>query len=190
MSLNEHPFSEEQSLELDSPVGTLVLTASDGALTRLERKARGRAGRTAGATSHGRHGEASRGASPAERVLLAAQRQLEEYFSGKRTQFDLPLAPSGTAFQQQVWRALLEIPYGKTWSYQRLARAIGRPTAMRAVGACNGRNPIAIIIPCHRVIGADGSLTGYGGGLPMKRWLLAHEAARAQPALLPLPRIS
>ncbi len=115
-------------------------------------------------------------------VLARTARQLDEYFAGKRREFDLPLAPEGTAFQQRVWRELLKIPYGETWSYGELARAIGRPAAARAVGAANGKNPIAIIVPCHRVIGADGSLTGYGGGMPTKQWLLAHER-RASPQL-------
>ena len=108
-------------------------------------------------------------------MLADAARQLADYFAGTRRAFDLPLAPRGTGFQQVVWRALLAIPYGETCSYGELARAIGRPAASRAVGAANGRNPIAIVIPCHRVIGADGSMTGYGGGLPTKKWLLAHE---------------
>jgi len=109
-------------------------------------------------------------------VLRAAAVQLDEYFAGTRRDFDLPLAPRGTAFQERVWRALLAIRYGETWSYGALAKKIGRPAASRAVGAANGRNPIAIIVPCHRVIGASGDLTGYGGGLDIKRWLLAHEA--------------
>ena len=111
-------------------------------------------------------------------VLALAARQIEEYFAGERRVFDLPLAPEGTAFQQRVWRALVQIPYGETVSYGHIARAIGRPAASRAVGAANGKNPIAIIIPCHRVIGANGTLTGYGGGLPTKQWLLAHETGQ------------
>ncbi len=101
--------------------------------------------------------------------------QLDEYFAGERRAFDLPLAGVGTAFQQRVWAALLDIPYGETASYGKVAAAIGSLSASRAVGLANGRNPISIIVPCHRVIGADGSLTGYGGGLDAKRWLLAHE---------------
>jgi methylated-DNA-[protein]-cysteine S-methyltransferase len=116
-------------------------------------------------------------------VLAQTRRQLDEYFAGKRRDFDLPLAPEGTAFQQKVWRALLKIGFGETWSYGQLARSIGRPAASRAVGAANGRNPIAIIIPCHRVIGTNGTLTGYGGGLPTKQWLLGHEGAQIQPSL-------
>ncbi|HEY5920892.1 MAG TPA: methylated-DNA--[protein]-cysteine S-methyltransferase [Kofleriaceae bacterium] len=115
-------------------------------------------------------------------VLRATAKQLEEYFAGERRAFDLPLAPRGTGFQQLVWRALTAIPFGETRSYGELARAIGRPSASRAVGAANGKNPISIIVPCHRVIGASGDLTGYGGGLPAKRWLLAHEARFTQQA--------
>ena len=105
--------------------------------------------------------------------------QLDEYFAGDRREFDLPLHPSGTPFQQRVWRALCEIPYGETTSYSETAATIGAPTAIRAVGHANGQNPIPIIVPCHRVVGANGSLTGYGGGLDAKRWLLGHEAAHA-----------
>ena len=104
-------------------------------------------------------------------------RQLEAYFDGKLRDFNLPLSPSGTDFQLKVWRTLQTIPYGETWSYGQLARRIRRPDAPRAVGAANGQNPIPVIIPCHRVIGADGSLTGFGGGLPIKQKLLALEGA-------------
>ena len=109
-------------------------------------------------------------------VLTETARQLDEYFARKRTRFDLPLAPEGTAFQRQVWQALLEIPFGQTMSYGELARRIGQPAAVRAVGAANGHNPIAIVIPCHRVIGSTGRLVGFGGGLETKRFLLALEA--------------
>ncbi|MBO0838982.1 MAG: methylated-DNA--[protein]-cysteine S-methyltransferase, partial [Actinobacteria bacterium] len=102
--------------------------------------------------------------------------QLDAYFAGELTEFSLPLAPAGTQFQRQVWAALQQIPYGQTWSYGQLAEKIGNPAAVRAVGLANGRNPIAVVIPCHRVIGADGSLTGYGGGLDRKRFLLDLEA--------------
>ena len=104
-----------------------------------------------------------------------AAKQLDEYFSGKRKVFDLPLDPQGTEFQRSVWRALKEIPYGETRSYKQIANAIGNPKACRAVGMANNKNPIWIIIPCHRVIGADGSLTGYGGGIKMKQKLLEIE---------------
>ncbi len=104
-----------------------------------------------------------------------AERQLREYLSGDRRGFELALAPEGTPFQRQVWRALQRIPYGETRSYGAIAASIGRPGAARAVGAANHANPIAIVIPCHRVVGADGRLTGFGGGLPTKQWLLEHE---------------
>jgi methylated-DNA-[protein]-cysteine S-methyltransferase len=107
--------------------------------------------------------------------LSATVRQLTEYFDGTRREFDLPLRLQGTTFQTRVWRELTEIPYGQTWSYGQLAQRIDKPSASRAVGLANGRNPISILVPCHRVIGADGSLTGYGGGIERKRWLLVHE---------------
>lgn len=109
--------------------------------------------------------------------LRFARAQLDEYFAGKRQHFELPLHPVGTPFQLMVWQALRRIPYGVTISYGELARRIGKPKAMRAVGAANGRNPLPIVVPCHRVIGADGSLTGFGGGLPIKRHLLGLEQA-------------
>ncbi len=107
--------------------------------------------------------------------LQAAVEQLDDYFQGRRQQFSLPLAAEGTPFQQRVWQELLAIPYGRTVSYLDIARAIGRERAVRAVGAANGQNPISIIVPCHRVIGSNGQLTGYGGGLWRKEWLLDHE---------------
>jgi methylated-DNA-[protein]-cysteine S-methyltransferase len=110
------------------------------------------------------------------RKLAEVQRQVTQYANGKRRDFDLELAAEGPAFDKKVWSALLEIPFGTTTSYGAVAKRIGHPTAARAVGAANGANPIALIVPCHRVIGADGSLTGYGGGLPLKRKLLEHEA--------------
>ena len=112
-----------------------------------------------------------------ERAIDEVRRQVNEYCAGERTEFDLELAPDGTEFQRAVWDALLTIPYGETRSYGEIARAIGQPQGARGVGAANHANPIALIVPCHRVIGSDGSLTGYGGGLPLKRALLAHEAA-------------
>jgi len=149
-----------------SPIGALVLSASETALTGVYfPKAR--------RVQIGRSGE--------NEILLAAKRQLAEYFAGKRTTFDLPLGAEGTPFEQRVWRLLREIPYGTTTSYGELARRLGDPKEARAVGAANGKNPIPIIVPCHRVIGAGGDLTGFGGGLDRKRWLLEHEGA-----LLPL----
>ncbi|HEY5933464.1 MAG TPA: methylated-DNA--[protein]-cysteine S-methyltransferase [Kofleriaceae bacterium] len=110
------------------------------------------------------------------RVLALAAAQLVEYFAGERREFALPIAPRGTGFQERVWNALVAIGYGETRTYGELARAIGRPAASRAVGTANAKNPLSIIVPCHRVIAASGELTGYAGGLPAKRWLLDHEA--------------
>lgn len=107
----------------------------------------------------------------------AASRQLREYFAGVRTTFDLPLAPCGSAFQRRVWDALREIPAGHTRTYGEIARRLGQPSASRAVGMANHHNPLVIVVPCHRVVGADGTLTGYGGGLNRKRWLLEHETS-------------
>ena len=112
------------------------------------------------------------------------RQQLEEYFDGVRTDFDVPLELRGSDFQVAVWTALRAIPYGQTTSYAGIARAVGRPDAVRAVGAANGRNPISIIVPCHRVIGADGSLTGYGWGVEHKAWLLQHERCSSGQALV------
>ena len=111
------------------------------------------------------------------RFLQAAKTQLAEYFAGSRRDFDLPLAPQGTEFQLQVWHELARIPFGATISYAQLAQRIGNPSGTRAVGAANGRNPLPIVLPCHRVIGADGSMTGFGGGLPTKEFLLRLEGA-------------
>lgn len=108
-------------------------------------------------------------------VIEKSQRQLDEYFKGQRKEFDLPIEADGTKFQQTVWETLCKIPYGQTWNYGQLALAIGNKNASRAVGAANGKNPISIIVPCHRVIGANGTLTGYAGGLAIKEWLLKHE---------------
>jgi methylated-DNA-[protein]-cysteine S-methyltransferase len=151
-------MNSERAAVIDSPVGPLRLEAAGEALSRLVLRARAGSARP----------------KPAG-VLAEAARQLEAYFSGRLRVFDLPLAPSGTPFQCDVWRALQDIKYGETWSYTDLARRIGRPTAVRAVGAANGQNPIPIVIPCHRVIGRDGKLVGFGGGIEMKRTLLAIE---------------
>ncbi|MGD2048943.1 MAG: methylated-DNA--[protein]-cysteine S-methyltransferase [Chloroflexota bacterium] len=110
-------------------------------------------------------------------IVEEAIRQLLAYFEGTRRDFDLPISPQGTEFQRLVWQHLLDIPYGQIISYQDLAKAIGKPEAIRAVGAANGQNPISVVVPCHRVLGSDGSLTGYGGGLWRKEWLLKHEGA-------------
>ena len=116
-------------------------------------------------------------------VLEDAVYQLREYFEGDRKTFDLELNPQGTDFQKKVWEALLQIPFGKTNSYMQLSKTLGDPKAIRAVAAANGKNPLWIIVPCHRVIGSDGSLTGYAGGLHRKKWLLAHESPSKQQSL-------
>jgi len=119
------------------------------------------------------------GGDDARRHRDLAILQLEEYFAGQRNHFELPLAAEGTPFQQKVWQALMSIPHGQTCSYQHIANTIGQPKAVRAVGAANGKNPIAIVVPCHRVIGANGRLTGYAGGLNKKQWLLNFENPQA-----------
>lgn len=116
-------------------------------------------------------------------ILLPAVTQLREYFNGTRTHFELTLAPEGTSFQKKVWNLLTTIPFGKTTSYQQMANELGDPNVIRAAASANGKNPIAIIIPCHRVIGSDGSLTGYAGGLHRKKWLLEHESPVKQQSL-------
>jgi methylated-DNA-[protein]-cysteine S-methyltransferase len=145
---------------VDSPVGRLLLVLDGQGLRRVHFEN----------SSHpfGVHEQWERGPG----ALHEARAQLTAYFAGKLKTFDLPLAPQGSEFQQQVWLELLRIPYGTTTSYGDIARRVGGATASRAVGAANGQNPLAIVVPCHRVIGADGSLTGYGGGLPVKRYLL------------------
>ena len=118
-------------------------------------------------------------ADPTDEVCAVAVRQLEEFFSDERRSFDLELDPEGSDFEIQVWTELRQIPFGTTTTYGEIARRLGDPGASRAVGLANARNPIAVIIPCHRVIGADGDLTGYAGGMHRKRWLLAHESGQA-----------
>jgi len=144
---------------ISSPVGPLLLAVSERGLVALE---------------FGR-GKIAAGWVESEEKTAACARQLEEYFAGRRRRFDLPLDLRGTDFRKSCWRELLKIPYGETRSYADIARAIGKPAAVRAVGLANGQNPVAIIVPCHRVIGSDGSLTGYGGGLEAKRRLLELE---------------
>jgi methylated-DNA-[protein]-cysteine S-methyltransferase len=148
-----------------SPVGELTLVAEDGALVRVH---------LAGGKQVADPAVLGVRDGP-DPVLGEAVRQLGEYFTGDRTEFDLRLAPAGNAFEQRVWALLREIPYGETRSYGDLARVLGDVGFSQAVGAANGRNPIAIVVPCHRVIGADGSLVGYAGGLDRKRFLLALE---------------
>ncbi len=139
----------------ESPIGTLNLCADENAILHL--------------------GFGDGGDNNPNGIILAAVQQLNEYFEGKRKCFDLPIAPNGTDFQRRVWAALQDIPYGQTRTYGELAAATGNPKACRAVGMANNRNPIAVIIPCHRVIGADGTLTGYAGGLAAKEILLTLE---------------
>jgi methylated-DNA-[protein]-cysteine S-methyltransferase len=159
---------------IDSPVGPLLLAADDTHLQVLEFETPAHPVKRGDGWREGRNA-----------IIDAAHRQLDEYFAGKRRDFDLPLSPQGTGFQRGVWWALADIPYGATISYAQLASRIGKPTATRAVGAANGRNPLSIVLPCHRVIGANGSLTGYGGGLPIKTFLLTLEGAMpATPTLL------
>lgn len=154
-----------QTCTYDSPVGPLALIAEADALCGLYFPGRGPAVVASSPT-----------AGPTHAALFdEARRQLDAYFAGDLLQFDLPLAPRGTDFQQHVWQLLRQIPYGTTISYGELARRVGDPNASRAVGAANGKNPISIIVPCHRVIGADGKLTGFGGGLGTKRTLLELE---------------
>lgn len=153
-----------------SPIGELLLAVRDERVLHI--------GFAEERHPHVRQGEWRRDAAR----VVAARTQLEEYFAGKRQRFDLELLPIGTEFQRQVWAELARIPYGETISYGELAHRIGNAKAMRAVGLANGRNPIPIVVPCHRVIGANGSLTGFGGGIERKRWLLEHEARSAQRA--------
>lgn len=148
---------------LDTPIGTLRLVSDGTHLISIQ--------------FPGRHSTQCDDITPVDPVLQACAAQLTEYFSGTRTHFDLPLKAGGTDFQEEVWSALRQIPYGELRSYRDIATVIGRPKAVRAVGAANGRNPIPIVVPCHRVIGSDGSLTGFAGGLPMKTRLLTLEGA-------------
>ena len=144
---------------LHSPIGRLRLVSDGKQLLRIEFEG----------------AQQQDGEECADPVLSACAQQLSEYFAGQREHFELPLAARGTDFQQRVWLALADIPHGETRSYRDIAQAIGKPTAMRAVGAANGRNPLPIVVPCHRVIGADGSLTGFAGGLQAKTCLLQLE---------------
>ncbi len=166
--------SELATATLKTPIGELRLAASEAGLVAVafpnEKKKRVFAD--------------TRGSAEARAHLDAAIAALREYFAGKRKDFkDIRLAPEGTAFQKSVWKALLKIPFGATRSYADIATAIGNPKAMRAVGLANGRNPLPIIVPCHRVIGANGALTGFGGGIPTKKALLEHEGVTT-PSLL------
>lgn len=160
--------------EINSPVGKLKIIAGPKALVAIEWERAGRRRRL----------DATR-LEPRHPILCEAERQLNEYFAGTRTCFDLPLQPEGREFEKRVWQALRRIPYGQTRSYLEIAKAIGSPKACRAVGAANSRNPLPIVVPCHRVIGAGGALTGFAGGLERKAALLAHEACEATRAAHP-----
>ena len=164
-SAGDRDGSERSYVAMKSPVGTLTLVATKVGLSELwfDKPAATDVRRAIGRPS------------PKNPVLVDSARQLREYFAGKRTRFEIPLDLAGTDFQRRAWLALLEIPFGETRTYADHASRIGRPRAVRAVGAANGRNPIAIVVPCHRLVGADGSLTGFGGGLRAKAWLLALE---------------
>ena len=163
----EHTPNQHVYTWVSSPVGRLKLVATHAALAGvLWERERPRRVRPHRATE-----------APGHPVLVEAERQIEEYFGGRRQKFDLRLELAGTEFQRAVWNALLTIPFGETRTYEQIARQIGKPTAMRAVGAANGRNPISIVVPCHRVIGSKGDLTGFAGGLYAKEYLLTLEAA-------------
>ncbi len=168
MTTNPAPNSTHVWKWIDSPVGKLRLVASGDGLAAIlwehERPERVRLSIAAEDRDHP--------------VLVETERQLHEYFAGQRKTFTVKLNPAGTAFQRKVWSALLTIPFGETRSYSHVARQIGSPSAVRAVGAANGRNPVSIVTPCHRVIGATGRLTGFAGGLEAKAYLLALEGGR------------
>lgn len=153
---------------IESPFGELLLVGDERVLRGLYMQAGARPKRIAPGWRH------------AEEPFAAAREQLDQYFAGDRVRFDLPLELAGPEFERTVWDALTGIPYGETATYGEIARRIGYPDAARAVGSANARNPVSIIIPCHRVIGADGSLTGYGGGLERKQFLLEHEAGTSR----------
>jgi methylated-DNA-[protein]-cysteine S-methyltransferase len=151
---------------MDSPVGRLLLAADDEALRLIEFPSPRHPMSRVDDWIEGENG-----------ILRGTRAQLDEYFEGRRSRFELPLGPRGTEFQRAVWHTLAGIPYGTTISYAQLATRVGKASAMRAVGAANGRNPLPIVLPCHRVVGSDGSLTGFGGGLPTKQFLLELESA-------------
>jgi methylated-DNA-[protein]-cysteine S-methyltransferase len=155
---------------IDSPIGTITLVADDDALVEVHLPDEKISSTTAAENT-----------TPAEHGVLAqAADELREYFAGERLEFDVPLAPRGSAFQLAAWQALRTIPYGETVSYGEQARRLGDARKARAVGAANGRNPLPIVVPCHRVVGANGHLTGFGGGIECKAWLLDHERSVRQ----------
>ena len=172
MALTSHTYP--------TPLGDMLAVFSDGGLCLLEFVGQKRLDRELRQVRAARGGPIEDGENP---LTARLGQQLKEYFAGQRRDFDVPIDLVGTPFQQSVWRALLAIPYGKTWSYAREARHIGRPTAVRAVANANGSNKISVVIPCHRVIGSNGQLTGYGGGLPRKEWWLDMEAQAARGAV-------
>jgi len=167
-------MSQMYYTRVPSPVDELLLVGSADALQRIE-------------FAKGVRVQPPQGAKQDAAPFAAAMAQLEEYFDGSRRRFEVPLALHGTEFQRATWEALLSIPYGETRTYGEIAKSIGRPTAVRAVGAANGQNPIPIIVPCHRVIGANGTLTGFGGGLPTKQYLLELEQGQAKLRLRSAP---
>ena len=159
---------ELHQLDVSTPVGTLRAQADDVGLRALDFHEREMPAMSAADTVVSESAD--------HPVLVQTVRELAEYFAGERQTFTIPLSPQGTAFEKRTWAALLQIPFGQTRTYGQQAATLGMPNASRAVGGANGRNHIAIVIPCHRVIGANGSLTGYGGGMARKKWLLEHEA--------------
>lgn len=169
---------------IESPVGTLIAGGDDRGVCLLEFTDRHKIEPQIEDLSR----RLGRPLVPGEHRHLARLRlELAEYFGGRRREFEVPIHASGTPFQERVWKELLLIPYGETRSYEQIARRIGAPNAVRAVGSANGRNPISIVIPCHRVVGKDGSPVGYGGGIHRKEWLLDLERGDHRPTQLPLP---
>lgn len=171
MSLPTAVDTESLYARLDSPLGPLLACARGDAITGL----------WFGDEAHAPMPGAGWRSAPMDPVLGQLARELAEYFAGRRRAFDVAVAPEGTPFQQAVWHALRTVPYGATASYAAIAAAVDRPRAVRATGAANGRNPVSIVIPCHRIVGADGSLTGYAGGIARKKWLLLLESGIVEP---------
>jgi methylated-DNA-[protein]-cysteine S-methyltransferase len=172
LSAPQAAVAKHRSVTMDTPIGPVTIR-SDGQAIIAVSFGRDASNSEAPPQGGGRLPAAADGAD--DPILARAVRQLNEYFEGTRSNFDLPLGARGTAWQTAVWKALREIPFGTTASYGDVARRAGSPNAARAVGAANHVNPLGIVVPCHRVVGRDGSLTGYAGGLPIKEWLLRHE---------------
>ena len=182
MSISTKPAAGAATTTMDSPLGEIVPSSARARSAKSvcpTRRSSCRASGPCGASRRSRVSAADVDAPPsaADVVLVETRRQLAEYFAGRRREFDVPLVLRGTAFQERVWQALLGVRYGETVSYTELARAVGAPTAARAVGAAVGRNPLPIVVPCHRVIGSAGDLRGFASGLARKRWLLLAETA-------------